>query len=99
MKIIRVFLDYAVAKYQINETGGNETQQCPRKELWEREIEWWGSEKVIKEHWDRYKILKHTYIHCDICDQPERVTSKITSETDSVIWWSNAFFTPSMLNI
>ena len=70
------FLDYAVAKYQINETGGNETQTMSRQELWDREIEWWGSEKVIKEHWDRYKILKHTYIHCDICDQSKKSNIK-----------------------
>jgi hypothetical protein len=27
---------------------------------------WWGSEKAIKDHWDRYKKLKHSYIHLDI---------------------------------
>jgi hypothetical protein len=28
------------------------------KILWQREIAWWGSEKAIKDHWDRYKKLK-----------------------------------------
>ena len=61
--------------------------------MWEREIEWWGSEKTIKEHWQRYKKLKHSYIHCDICENPEKITNKITKEPDSIIWWSNAFHT------
>ena len=42
------FLDYAVAKYQINETEEMKTQTMSRKELWDREIEWWGSEKLLK---------------------------------------------------
>ena len=87
------FLNYAVSKYQINETGGNETQTLSRQELWDREIEWWGSEKVIKKHWDKYKLLKHSYVHCDICEEPKKVTSKITDDNNSVIWWSNAFHT------
>ncbi len=87
------FLDYAQKKYRINETGGNETQHLSRKELWERELEWWGSEKAIKEHWDRYKQLPHKFIHCDICSNPEKITSTITPNDNSVIWWSNAFHT------
>ena len=87
------FLEYAVSKYKINETGGNETQVLTRQELWQREIDWWGSEKTIKEHWDQYKTLKHSYIHCDICEEPNKVTSIITNESNSVIWWSNAFHT------
>ena len=87
------FLDYAQKKFKINETGGNETQHLSRKELWERELQWWGSEKILKEHWDRYKQLPHKYIHCDICVTPEKLTSTITPEENSVIWWSNAFHT------
>ena len=87
------FLDYAQKKYRIDETGGNETQNLSRKKLWEREIAWWGSEKIIKEHWEKYRSLKHTYIHTDICVNPEKVTKLITPEENSVIWWSNAFHT------
>ena len=79
--------------FQFNETGGVETQNLSRQELWEREIKWWGSEKNIKNHWDRYKKLKHSYTHVDICENPEKLTQKITSEEDSIIWWSNAFHT------
>ena len=87
------FLDYAQRRYRIDETGGNETQHLSRQELWERELKWWGSEKAIKEHWDRYKNLKHSFIHMDVCENPEKLTSMITPEEDSVIWWSNAFHT------
>ena len=72
---------------------GLKTQTLSRKELWEREIKWWGSENKIKDHWDMYKQLKHSYIHVDICESPEKITSKITPEEHSVIWWSNAFHT------
>ena len=87
------FLNYAQRKYNINETGGNETQHLSREALWKREIEWWGSEKAIKDHWDRYKKLQHVYIHCDICENPDRITSLISPNENSVIWWSNAFHT------
>ena len=71
-KIILRFLEYAQRKYRINETGGNETQYLSRKELWDRELSWWGSEKAIKTHWERYKKLPHKFIHCDICSNPEK---------------------------
>ena len=87
------FLDYAQKKFRINETGGNGTEYLSRKELWERELKWWGSEKAIKEHWDRYRTLNHKYVHCDICKTPEKITSLITPNDNSVIWWSNAFHT------
>ena len=87
------FLNWAEKKYSINETKGVETESHTRQQLWEREIEWWGSDKEIKNHWDRYKKLKHSYIHVDICDNPERITSLITPDDSSIIWWSNAFHT------
>ena len=87
------FIKWALAKYQFSETGGVETERLTRDQLWKREIEFWGSEKIIKEHWLRYKNLKHSFTHVDICENPEKVTNKITNDADSVIWWSNAFHT------
>tara|TARA_B110000285_G_scaffold224802_1_gene282096 strand:- start:5184 stop:6551 length:1368 start_codon:yes stop_codon:yes gene_type:complete len=87
------FLRWAKAKYQINETGGVETEHQTYEQLWEREINWWGSEKIIKDHWDRYKNLKHKFIHLDICETPEKLTKNVSIEGESVIWWSNAFHT------
>ena len=31
--------------------------------------------RLLKTHWERYKKLPHSYIHCDICSNPEKVTS------------------------
>ena len=87
------FIKWALAKYKFSETGGVETERLSRDQLWQREIKCWGSEKIIKEHWLKYKTLKHSYIHVDICESPEKVTSKITNDDNSVIWWSNAFHT------
>ena len=87
------FITWALSKYSFSETGGTETEIYTRDELWKREIEWWGTEKAIKDHWDRYKKLKHSYIHVDVCEAPEKLTNKITNEENSVIWWSNAFHT------
>jgi len=87
------FITWALGKYSFSETGGTETEIYTRDELWKREIEWWGSEKAIKDHWDKYKKLKHSYIHVDICESPEKITTKITDEENSIIWWSNAFHT------
>jgi len=87
------FISWALSKYNFSETGGAGTETKTRQELWEREIQAWGSEKNIQEHWLRYKKLKHTYVHVDICESPEKITKLITNEKDSVIWWSNAFHT------
>jgi len=87
------FLRWAKKKYTINETGGVETEHRSYEQLWDREVSWWGSEKAIKDHWDKYKLLKHSYINVDICEDPSKFTKLITKEPDSIIWWSNAFHT------
>ena len=87
------FVSWALDKYQFNETGGVDTETKTKKQLWEREVKWWGSESAIREHWQEYKKLKHSFIHVDICETPEKITSSITPEKDSLIWWSNAFHT------
>ena len=87
------FIKWALAKYQFSETGGIETERLTKDQLWQREIGFWGSEEIIKEHWLRYKNLKHSFTHVDICETPEKLTNKITDEHNSVIWWSNAFHT------
>ena len=87
------FVSWALQKYQFNETGGVDTETKTKHELWNREIEWWGSAENIRNHWQEYKKLKHSYIHVDICENPKKITSLITPEPDSLIWWSNAFHT------
>ena len=87
------FLRWASSKYTINETSGYQTENETYEFLWEKEIKLWGSEKKIKEHWDNYKKLKHSYIHCDICVNPKKITSKVSQGGTKIIWWSNAFHT------
>ena len=87
------FLKWAKSRYQINETAGIQTENETYEFLWQKELESWGSAKELKNHWDNYKKLKHTYIHCDICVNPEKLTSKISNEETQIIWWSNAFHT------
>jgi hypothetical protein len=87
------FLRYAIEKYKVNVTGGNETQGLNDSQLWHREIIWWGGADKIKDNWLRYKKLNHKYIHVDICDDPQKITRHVTNEENSIIWWSNAFHT------
>lgn len=61
--------------------------------FWRDEIEKWGGEQVIREHWQRYRTLEHEYLQCDILTEQERLLARIDDEPASVIWWSNAFFT------
>ena len=87
------FINWARKKYQFNETHGTLTEHETDDFLWQREISWWGGEDRIKEHWKRYKRLKHTWTHVDISKDCKPITSRIVNEPGSVIWWSNAFHT------
>ena len=87
------FIQWARSKYAINETAGIRTENETTEDLWIRELKYWKSEKILKNHWQNYKTLDHRYIHCDICKNPEKLTNKVTNEGTQVIWWSNAFHT------
>ncbi len=60
---------------------------------WQEEIDRWGGEHVIKNHWAAYRELKHIYVECNIMTEQDILLAQITRRPDSVIWWSNAFFT------
>ena len=87
------FLKYAKSKYQLNETYGASTEGKTPQDLWKRELFEWGSEDVLYKHWQRYKKLKHTFIYCDLLENPEKLTNQVDNTEDSYIWWSNAFHT------
>lgn len=87
------FLYDIKSKININETTHNPYGQDNYEELWEVECERWGGADNIKEHWDRYKKLKHTYVHCNIVENAEKFYRKIDNTPNSVIWWSNCFHT------
>jgi superfamily I DNA/RNA helicase len=87
------FLKNIKKQYSINETFGGRTENREHSDLWREELEEWGGEEVLYNHWQRYKKLKHTFIHCDILVNPEKLINKVDNTEDSYIWWSNAFHT------
>lgn len=87
------FLRAAKQKYSINETFGSSTEGKEYEELWEREIKNWETEKSLYNHWQKYRKLKHNYIHCDVLIDPEKLIDTIDNTDNSYIWWSNAFHT------
>lgn len=89
------FIQWAIDKYKVQETKGAGTETKSPRELWEREISWWGSSNTIKEHWYKYKSLEHTYTHVNIYENPSKIIDRIEQDNASVIWWSNAFHTVS----
>ncbi len=60
---------------------------------WARELELWGGRRIFKEHWRRYRELRHEFVHCDVLTRPSPLLDRLEPEPDAVIWWSNAFFT------
>lgn len=87
------FLYKAKKEYNINETFGASTEGKTYEELWKKEVLSWGSEENLYLHWQKYRKLKHTFIHCDILETPEKIINQITDGENSYIWWSNAFHT------
>lgn len=87
------FLRKIKKEYRINETFGAQTEGKSYEELWERELNNWKSEEILYNHWQKYKNLKHTFIHCDVLEEPEKIINAITEEENSYIWWSNVFHT------
>jgi hypothetical protein len=63
------------------------------EQLWLDEIEKWGGESVIKEHWKAYRELQHEYVQCNILTHQDNLLAAIRNEPNAAIWWSNAFFT------
>lgn len=61
--------------------------------IWQGELSRWGGSNRFREHWRAYRDLPHSYICCDLLQDPQPVLGKMESEPGSVIWWSNAFFT------
>jgi hypothetical protein len=63
------------------------------RRFWEEEIDRWGGEHVIKNHWLAYRELKQVYVQCNILTEQHKLLEQIDHRPGSVIWWSNAFFT------
>jgi hypothetical protein len=87
------FINKMTNKYQINVTAGGRTENKSHNDLWIQELEEWGGEENLYNHWQKYKKLKHTFIHCDILTNPDKLINYVDQEPNSYIWWSNAFHT------
>ena len=61
--------------------------------VWQRELNRWGGSKMLLEHWQRYRELKHEYVCCNIMTDPSMLLNELSNEPDAIVWWSNAFFT------
>lgn len=62
-------------------------------ETWAREIARWGGEHVIKEHWRRAQDLHVEYVLCNLLEDQSTLIDTFDNRPNSVIWWSNVFFT------
>jgi GNAT superfamily N-acetyltransferase len=62
-------------------------------EAWTREIARWGGEAVIKENWRRARDLRVEYVLCNILEDQTPLLDRMDDRPNSVIWWSNVFFT------
>lgn len=87
------FLYDIQSKYTINETTHNPYGADDYEKLWEIECKRWGNEDKITEHWEKYSKLKHSYIHCDLTKNSDKILNKIKKDDNSIIWWSNCFHT------
>lgn len=63
------------------------------EQLWRNEIEKWGGESVFRDHWSRFRGIRHEYVHCNLLTDRDGLLAAIDDRPDSAIWWSNAFFT------
>ena len=73
--------------------GPDEIAWDDLQQLWLDEIEKWGGESVIKEHWNAYRELQHEYILCNLFKDQTSLLAAIDNQPNAAIWWSNAFFT------
>lgn len=65
------------------------------EQLWLDELAHWGGAQAFQQHWLKQRALQFRYILCDLVNEPSRLIAEIDSSPQSVIWWSNAFFTVS----
>jgi hypothetical protein len=95
------FVQYLFRKMPYPETyyqlwGGQTPETVAGADLdrfWQAELSRWGGERAFAEHWQRYRSLRHEYMHCNVLTEPTQLFETIDDRPGAVIWWSNAFFT------
>ncbi len=61
--------------------------------FWDYELDKWGGAAAFKKHWMAYRNLSHTYIHCNLLSDQQKLFNEIQKYKTPFLWWSNAFFT------
>jgi len=87
------FIKAVKEQFFIRESTHNPFGNDDYDSLWTQELERWGGEQNLHQHWLRYRKLKHTFIHCDIVKDSSKLINLVDDEGTQVIWWSNCFHT------
>lgn len=59
---------------------------------WQRELDAWGGEEALYQHWQKFRRIKVEYVLCDLLTEQSELLQRIEDEPNALIWWSNAFF-------
>lgn len=59
---------------------------------WQEELRAWGGEEALYLHWQKFRKMNIEYLSCDILTEHDRLLDSITAGENSLMWWSNAFF-------
>lgn len=87
------FIKAVKAKFFIRESTHNPFGNDDYESLWTQELERWGGEQSLQDHWLRYKNLKHKFIHCDVTKDITKIIEQVNNQGTQLIWWSNCFHT------
>lgn len=63
------------------------------EQLWLAELAHWGGALAFQQAWQKHRALEFRYLLCDLVNEPAKLVAEIYNSPQSVIWWSNAFFT------
>jgi len=59
---------------------------------WQQELDDWGGQDALHQHWQTFQQMQIEYVHCNILTENDHLIEVIRDEDNSLIWWSNAFF-------
>jgi len=61
--------------------------------LWQGELDRWGGEDAVHDHWSRYRSLPHRFLRCNVLTAWRALLDCIEPGSGGAIWWSNVFCT------
>ncbi len=92
-QLFRVF-PYPATYYQLwGDTTPDDVESSDIEQMWQRELQRWGTAQIFRQHWQAYRQLQHAYVCCNILTESSLLFEQIAEEPNAIIWWSNAFFT------